>query len=704
MKHKSIRLLSVILAVLMAAGVFSAMTFTSSATAEDTTDTVEGNLILHCWSWNFNNIKANLEAIHDAGYAAIQTSPINAVYEGEYGGMELYGDGKWYYQYQPTGFSIGNYQLGTEEEFKAMCEEAHKYGIKVIVDVVANHTTGYKSAVSDELKNIEGGLYHNYQSSVVSRRRVTQQYDGMPDVNTQNENYQNMVLDYLKRAIADGADGFRYDTAKHIELPDDEDEDGFFGGNFWPTVLDNGSEFQYGEVLQGGSTAENNAARFSDYAEIMHVTASAYGGKIREFIKNGTASASALSQYGAERVTGDRLVTWVESHDTYANSGDVNSATSFWIDNAAIRRGWALIAATGDTTSLFFARPEGSEATYDTDIYNPARWGTNKIGNAGDENYFHPDVVAVNKFHNDLAGEPFEMSNLNRLKQAIIITRSDKGAVLINNSTADIEVKHSVELLDGTYTDSAAGVQFTVEDGTLKGTLKAGAVAVICNTDSSLYDEALPTEPTTEATEPETTEPETTEPTEITEPSDSTGSVEPTEPTETTKPPVVTDPTEPANTTNPTTPSNTSISVKAAKTKIYVGGTTTVTATVKNAVGTTSFKSSNTSVATVNSKGKVTAKKAGTVKITATNNKKSATVTITVKNPTVKISKTKIKVKKTAKITTKNTSGKVTYSSDKKKIAKVSKKGVVTGLKKGTAKITVKCKNYKKTFKVKVVK
>lgn len=650
MKHKSTRLISILLAVLMAAGVFSAMTFTSSATTADVsataadaqTDTVEGGLILHCWSWNFNNIKANLKAIHDAGYAAIQTSPINAVYEGEHGGMELFGNGKWYYQYQPTSFAIGNYQLGTEEEFKAMCEEAHKYGIKVIVDVVANHTTSTTSAVSDELKNIEGGLYHNYSSNTVTRRRITQMYDGLPDVNTQNVNYQKMVLDFLKRAIADGADGFRYDTAKHIELPDDEDEQGYFGSEFWPTVLNNGSVFQYGEVLQGANSAETQATRFSDYAKIMHVTASSYGNKIREYLQKGTGTATSLSQYGAENVTGDRLVTWVESHDTYANSGNVNTATSFWIDNTAIRRGWAVIAATGDTTNLFFARPEGSAASDITLANLSPRWGTNKIGNAGDENYFHPEVVAVNKFHNALAGEPFEMKNINTLKQALIITRSDKGAVMINSGTTDIEVKQAVSMLSGYYKDAVKGTQFVVQDGTLTGTLKAGAIAVIYNTDPSLYSVTKPIE--------------------------------------------------------------TTVSVKADKKTIYVGGTTTVKATVKDAVGTTKFKSDKTSVATVSSNGKVTAKKAGTVKITATNNNKSATVTITVKNPTIKISKTKVKVKKTVKITTKNTSGTVKYSTNKKKVATVSKKGVVKGLKKGTAKITVKCKNYSKTFTVKVVK
>ena len=45
-----------------------------------------------------------------------------------------------------------------------MCDEAEKYGIKVIVDVIANHTTPTTSAVSQDLIDAGGGsldtLYH----------------------------------------------------------------------------------------------------------------------------------------------------------------------------------------------------------------------------------------------------------------------------------------------------------------------------------------------------------------------------------------------------------------------------------------------------------------------------------------------------------------------------------------------------------------
>ncbi len=107
----------------------------------------------------------------------------------------------------------------------------------------------------------------------------------------------------------------------------------------------------------------------------------------------------------------------------------------------------------------------------------------------------------------------------------------------------------------------------------------------------------------------------------------------------------------------------------------------------------------------------VKAKKAGTVKITAKADGKSATCTITIQKAPTKITakKTNVSLKRKGTYKIKYTlkpSGarnKVTYTSNKPKIAKVSSKGVITGVKKGTAKITVKTYNGKKaTITVKV--
>lgn len=157
--------------------------------------------------------------------------------------------------------------------------------------------------------------------------------------------------------------------------------------------------------------------------------------------------------------------------------------------------------------------------------------------------------------------------------------------------------------------------------------------------------------------------------------------------------------------TQPTQPPQTTIKIKAAKTTIYVGESTTVKATVTNPVGTTTFKSGNTKLATVSSAGKVVGKAAGTVTISAKNNGKVASVKIkvikrtnpiTVKTKTISLKKG-YKTKKYAKakaFTVKNAKGTVVFkkASGNGKIT-VASSGTVTvkkGLKKGTYKVKVK--------------
>ena len=152
---------------------------------------------------------------------------------------------------------------------------------------------------------------------------------------------------------------------------------------------------------------------------------------------------------------------------------------------------------------------------------------------------------------------------------------------------------------------------------------------------------------------------------------------------------------------------NPGIAAKAAKTTIYTKGqiSTKITVTKTGLSGTAKFTSSNKKVATVNSKGVVTAKKAGTVKITVQVGKYKKAVTLKVKNASLKLAKAAATIKKGKTTTIKASavpSGKVTYTSSNKKVATVTSKGVVKGVKKGTAVITVKCSGMTAKFKVTV--
>ena len=130
------------------------------------------------------------------------------------------------------------------------------------------------------------------------------------------------------------------------------------------------------------------------------------------------------------------------------------------------------------------------------------------------------------------------------------------------------------------------------------------------------------------------------------------------------------------------------------------------------------YKSSNTSIATVNAKGVVTVKKKGKCKITVTSiydskvkgtlsltvskGKQKAKITLKEKKASIVVGKTTtIKVKSFKGISNKN----IAFSSSDKKVATVSSKGKVTGKKAGTATITVTSlinKNVKAKFTITV--
>ena len=145
--------------------------------------------------------------------------------------------------------------------------------------------------------------------------------------------------------------------------------------------------------------------------------------------------------------------------------------------------------------------------------------------------------------------------------------------------------------------------------------------------------------------------------------------------------------------------------ISARVDQVYVGKKATVKVTAYGVSGTAKFKSSNTKVATVNSKGVITGKKAGTTKITVTVGKYKEVLTVKVKKPSFSLVKSSANLKKGKKVTIKvkaAPASKVTYKSSNTKVATVNSKGVVTAKKKGTAKITVKCNGITKTFKVTV--
>lgn len=437
----------------------------------------EDEVILHAWTWSLNTIAENMSKIAQCGYAYVQTSPVQACYVGDGGGPALFSEpgdsvqGKWYYYYQPTDWTIGNYMLGTRDDFKAMCDSAYRYGVKVIVDVLPNHVAIDDSAVLPGLDNAVGG--HDKLLHAAGRTPIrdyndrlqctTGEMGGLKDVNTENPDFQYYYLQYVNDLINLGCRGFRYDTAKHIGLPSDPLDPLSPRNNFWDvatgreavkglSLLMPDSLFIYGEVLQDRNVKED------EYAEYMDLTASSYGHELRRALNEGNFYAADLLHWH-HSVCPSRLVTWVESHDTYCNAHE-----SAGMSDELVRQGFVFLTARQHGRPLFYSRPAGSTR----DNY----WGNNRIGARGNDEFFNPEIVAAIKFRKEMSGLT-EHLFASKDGAVVQVARGEAGAAIINISSKPAKVKLETTLPAGEYTDAVHGYTFKVKNGFVEGRVEA---------------------------------------------------------------------------------------------------------------------------------------------------------------------------------------------------------------------------------------
>ena len=443
---------------------------------------------LHAFEWSFKTIMENIPDIAKAGYTSIQTEPIVKIKDNR-----KLGTGNWYlnwyYVYQPTDMSIGNYVVGSEDEFKEMCKLAHQYGLRIIVDSVSNHFTSDFDVIEGKWKN--KAYYHEDKqiSDYNNREDCTQhKLSGLWDLNTQDDTVTEGMHDLLVQTVVDGADGFRYDAAKHIELSDE-----VFGGkqsHYWDTILQNGAQYQYGEVLEDANVRE------ADYANLFNsssprgggITDSSYGHEVRNAVQFKNLGASHFTSHS--KVTEDKSVNWVESHDNFAN-GEANIPQE--LSDEWIKYGWAGVTAQKNGMSLFFDRPYKDGGTYGTGGVGTYGNGSgpftenSKLGDAGSDLWKDPEVVAVNHFRNAMVGEASNVSNCGD-DNCLMVERyagsaAQDGMVVANANGSDKNLAgQSTKLANGTYTDEVTGSTITVSGGkVISGTVKGQSIAAFSN-------------------------------------------------------------------------------------------------------------------------------------------------------------------------------------------------------------------------------
>lgn len=434
-------------------------------------DNVQDGTILHAWNWSMSTIESQLEEIAIAGFSTIQISPMQP--QKDFFGIGVWSS-QWWKLYQPLGFSIAteNHSLGTKADLISLTEAADEYGIKIIVDVVANHLAGGDNdTLNPDVRDYEVDIYdmglirtgngYASDSSIASVTRGA--LGGFPDLQTESEIVQQRVLDLLKEYVDAGVDGFRFDAAKHIETP----EDGAWASDFWPTVINGVKDYAeslgrddlyfYGEIL---NTAGFDRS-FSDYTSYMSVTASNQGDVVRQAVisKNGESIVNASYLSG---VPASKTVLWAESHDTYANESGLtkNTPDSFIIKTYAIQ------ASRKDATTLYFARP--NDNTF--------------MGMIGSYLWQSIEVASVNRFHNYFISTDEYQTSQNGFYLNERFDDEIQGVIIVDlNGTQNVNNLNVINLPDGNYLDQISKNIFTVSDGKISGQMAESGVAVIYN-------------------------------------------------------------------------------------------------------------------------------------------------------------------------------------------------------------------------------
>ncbi len=410
-------------------------------------DNIQDGVILHCFDWTLADIQEEIPNIAKAGFTAVQTSPVH----------ERAGKGSvWYDVYRPYDFKIGN-GLGTEADLKALCAKAHEYGVKVIVDVVANHTD--YSNVADRLK--DQGLYHQPfdVGNWHDRHQVTFGKIGMWDLDTNNPTVQAIISQYIQDLKACGVDGIRWDAIKHIGLPSE-------GDSFMQNVVDQ-EMYNYGEILDG--TGGDDKTLFPEYQTYMSITDNGYGNGFADSFAGGSINGS-VGNFNQRNAKTEKLVYWGESHDTYANDGGQSKNKS----QNVIDRAYAVVAGNNGATALYFSRP-AQKAKNDI-----------KFGDKGSVHFKDAEVAQVNYMHNACAGEP----NYYVKGDGVCAQVRKSGAIIVlgRGSDRDVTVANGAGdgkwLKSGTYKDMVGGGVFTVNASTISGHVGESGIAVIYNAGS----------------------------------------------------------------------------------------------------------------------------------------------------------------------------------------------------------------------------
>jgi len=437
---------------------------------------------------DFNGITQKLDYLENLGINAIWLMPIHPSPS--------------YHGYDVMDYYAVNPEYGTMDDFKALLDKAHKRNIKIIIDLVLNHTSSQHPFFVEANNNLQSPYRDWYLWSNIAvnnnwHKGKNGYYFGlfsseMPDLNYNNpavtKEMENVVSFWLNDI---GVDGFRVDAAKHLieegnEVENTQATHEWYKGFYTFYKSNNPNTYMVGEAFNGGATLAKTYENQLDQMFNFELADS--------FISSIRTQRNAPIKSAFDRTLRDKpdfnMATFLTNHDQ-------NRVMSLLGGNTQKAKLSAFLLLTiPGTPFIYYGEEIGMEEFKpDEDLRRPMQWSA--VENAGFstvtpwrapyKNYPQVNVTAqeddpnslLNQYHNLIqirrqhsalrTGHVTIIETGNTGIYAILCSDRDETLLILANLTGQPVTDYSLTLKDLTLTDGTYNTETLFGEGQVQG-------------------------------------------------------------------------------------------------------------------------------------------------------------------------------------------------------------------------------------------
>ncbi len=324
---------------------------------------------------DFNGITQKLDYLQELGITAVWLMPIHPSPS--------------YHGYDVTNYYNVNHDYGTMDDFKNLLTEAHKRDIRIIIDLVLNHTSSqhpwFKSANSDPnspyrdyyvwSETSKGGKWHEGNQGYYFGLF----WGGMPDLNYNNPAVTDAILkitDFWLNKV--GVDGFRIDAVKHLIEDGDKIENTpatheWYKGFYTAYKAKNPQVYMVGEVFGAGSSVIKSYTG-DQLDQIFNFEMSS--GFVNSANGGANSGINSAVKFALQDMPGFNFATFLTNHD------QTRAMSVFYGKVDKARLAAFLMLASPGTPFIYYGEEIGMQGQKpDENIRLPMQW--NSDANAG---------------------------------------------------------------------------------------------------------------------------------------------------------------------------------------------------------------------------------------------------------------------------------------------------------------------------------